>query len=90
MIFSIFKRYLNFSKINFVSTILSSILFTALSFADLDGGFFFISFDDGIKGFLLTALKETPLRFFNGKYLETLFVDEILLKKDLHILSSIE
>ena len=90
MIFSIFKRYLNFSKINFVSTILSSILFTALSFADLEGGFFSISSDDGVKAFLLTTLKETLLKFFNGKYLETLFVDEILLKKDLHILSSIE
>ena len=66
-------------------SIVGIILFTALSFADLEGGFFSISSDDGVKAFLLTTLKETPLRLFNGKYLETLFVDEILLKKDLHL-----
>ena len=67
-----------------------SFLLTALNLADLEGGFFSISLSDGIIGFLLINSKEILSSLLTGKYLETFLIDEILLKKNLQILSSIE
>ena len=83
-------RYLNFSKMNSVSTLLIPFLFTALNLADLEGGFFSISLNFGVIGFLLIILKEISLILLIGKYLEIFLLVEILLKKNLQILSSIE
>ena len=52
------------------------ILTAYLSFADLDGGFKFISFSLGIIGFLLSKLNNFKSFLDSGKYLELLDISE--------------
>ena len=61
-----------------------------LNFADLDGGFSFISFTEGTIGFFLFNLNKMSPLFVLGMYLEILFFSDKLLKKYFTILSSNE
>ena len=74
----------------FVSIFFFPTLFIALNLADLDGGLILISLIDGVITFLLIKLKINSSFLLTGKYLETVLYVDTVLKKNLHILSSIE
>ena len=81
---------MNFLYKNFVSILSVLFLLIDLNLADLEGGLILISLFVGVITFLLIMLKANSSFLFTGKYLDTDLWVEIVLKKNLQILSSIE